>query len=50
MVLIDIEKPKDCIHCPICNADGDCLIIPGAELQETFQEQYERCPLKEVQE
>ena len=50
MVLIEnMEKPKDCQKCPFCNVDGDCLIVPGDEMQETFEEQYALCPLKEVQ-
>lgn len=50
MVLIEnMDKPTYCTLCPFCNVDGDCLIIPGAELQETFEEQYALCPLKEVQ-
>ena len=41
MVLIDMEKPKECQKCPFCNVDGDCTVIP--------YEMYQHCPLKEVQ-
>lgn len=49
MVLIDMDKPKDCESCPFCNADGDCTVIPDYNQKTTFEEQYQDCPLKEVQ-
>lgn len=49
MVLIDMEKPKDCIHCPICGYNGDCVLIPDGDQKDAFEEQYQDCPLKEVQ-
>ena len=50
MVLIEnMEKPKECLKCPFCNADGDCTILPAYNQKATFEEQYRECPLKEVQ-
>ena len=49
MVLIDMEKPKECQKCPFCNVDGDCTVIPDYNQKATFEEQYALCPLKEVQ-
>ena len=51
MVLIEnMEKPKDCESCPLCDYDGDCVLIPDGNQKETFKEQYLACPLREVQE
>lgn len=50
MVLIEnMEKPKECQQCPFCNVDGDCTVIPDYNQKATFEEQYQDCPLKEVQ-
>ena len=50
MVLIEnMEKPKDCESCPLCDYDGDCVLIPDGDQKDTFEEQYRDCPLKEVQ-
>ena len=49
MVLIDMDKPKECEPCPFCNVDGDCVLIPDGDQKDTFEEQYLVCPLKEVQ-
>ena len=48
MVLIDMDKPKDCESCPLCY-DLDCVLIPDGNQKDTFEEQYALCPLKEVQ-
>lgn len=50
MVLIDMDKPKECESCPLCKYSGDCGLRPESSGDETFTEQYARCPLKEVQE
>lgn len=50
MVLIDIDKPKECQKCPLCGYEGNCVLIPDDDQKETFEEQYRDCPLKEVQE
>lgn len=49
MVLIDMDKPKECETCPFCAYDGDCVLIPDGNQKYTFEEQYALCPLKEVQ-
>ena len=49
MVLIDMDKPKDCESCPLCDDDWDCVLIPDGDQKDTFEEQYALCPLKEVQ-
>ena len=49
MVLIDMDKPKECEPCPFCDYDGDCVLIPDGDQKDTFEEQYRDCPLKEVQ-
>lgn len=49
MVLIDMEKPKDCIYCPILESGGDCMLIEDCSRYTTYEEQYRDCPLKEVQ-
>ena len=49
MVLIDMDKPKECEPCPFCDYDGDCVLIPDGDQKDTFEEQYALCPLKEVQ-
>ena len=50
MVLIDMDKPKDCESCPFCDYNWDCVLIPDGDQKDTFKEQYLVCPLKEVQE
>lgn len=49
MVLIDMDKPKDCESCQFCDYDGDCVLISDGDQKDTFEEQYFACPLKEVQ-
>ena len=49
MVLIDMDKPKECESCPFCDYNGDCVLIPDGDQKDTFKEQYALCPLKEVQ-
>ena len=50
MVLIDMDKPKSCLDCPFLINGGDCVLLPMVYRIETFEQQYERCPLKKVQE
>lgn len=51
MVLIDMDKPKDCIYCPLLAAVDRCALMPQAEADryETWNDMYRHCPLKEVQ-
>lgn len=49
MVLIDMDKPKDCIYCPILESGGDCMLIDDCSQYDTYEQQYADCPLKEVQ-
>ena len=50
MVLIEnMDKPKDCESCPLCDDGWDCVLIPYGDQKDTFEEQYALCPLKEVQ-
>lgn len=50
MVLIDMDKPKECEPCPFCEYGGDCVLIPDCDQKDTLEEQYRDCPLKQVQE
>lgn len=50
MVLIDIPMPKSCIDCPVLDINKDCPFYPHDEQCGTFEEQYELCPMREVQE
>ena len=51
MVLIDMDKPKDCTSCPLLEAVDRCALLPQAECDsyETWFDMYRHCPLKEVQ-
>lgn len=50
MVLIDMEKPEDCLDCPfINNYTNDCSLRQKEDQVGTFEEQYKRCPIREVQ-
>ena len=49
MVLIDIDKPKDCRDCPLFDCCGDCMLIEDCSRYMTYEEQHRDCPLKEVQ-
>ena len=51
MLMIDMDKPEDCLDCPfIQNYTHDCSLRPKEDQVETFEEQYKRCPIIEVQE
>lgn len=39
------KKPLQCGDCPICNYDGDCMILKT--YYRTWDEQYKNCPLQE---
>lgn len=50
MVLIDMDKPENCMVCPFTDADEDCILRKKeTHNMESFWEQYAHCPLKEVQ-
>lgn len=49
MVLINMDKPKDCRDCPILDCRGDCMLIEDCSRYMTYEEQHRDCPLKEVQ-
>jgi len=48
MVLIDMDKPTNCIDCPL-RLQSDCMINKKSRDYETYEEQYRHCPLREVQ-
>lgn len=51
MVLIDMDKPENCMSCPFVDVDEDCILNKKETSgMETFYEMYRNCPLKEVQE
>ena len=50
MVLIDMEKPRECWECPFLTVGNNCRFYPEDDQPDTFDEQYALCPLKEVQE
>lgn len=41
------KKPEHCTECPICNGDDDCDLLPV--WYKTWEEQYAKCPLVEVE-
>lgn len=41
------KKPFDCSACPLCNEYDECQALPWHQTGN-WDEQYERCPLKEV--
>ena len=49
MIQIDIEKPKHCLHCPMCNGDDNCVLIQEIDTSWDWEEQYANCPLQEVE-
>lgn len=46
-----MKKPKECSRlCPFAESSNyDCVLIPDAVWINSFVEQYERCPLREVE-
>ena len=46
-----MKKPKECSRlCPFAESSNyDCVLIPDAVWLDSFKEQYERCPLREVE-
>ena len=49
MILIAMEKPRECTECPFCDENADCVAVPDSEQKDSLSEQYANCPLKEVQ-
>ena len=45
------RKPEECSRrCVFTDKlNYDCILIPGAEHFNTFDEQYRHCPLREVE-
>ncbi len=41
------KKPEHCADCPICNYYDECQLLPF--VMNTWEEQYARCPLVEVE-
>ena len=39
------KKPLHCEDCPICNINGDCMILKT--YYRNYEEQYKNCPLIE---
>ena len=50
VVIKGLKKPKECDSaCPLCNEDDDC-VMQSTETFNTWEEQYEGCPLIAVPE
>ena len=41
------HKPNNCWECGLKNENGDCLLIKDSRFLDTFEEQYEQCPIEE---
>jgi hypothetical protein len=59
VLIKDMKKPKSCYaiidgkceYCPFVNIDDDCvLLLKKGICEETWGEQYSKCPLVEVPE
>ena len=49
MIQINMDMPKDCMHCIFRDLEGlDCLLNPESNNYPTHSEQHEHCPLIEV--
>ena len=53
MIGIDIEMPKNCrigkrTNCPLLNENFDCNLLPESSRYDTFSEQFEHCPLSDL--
>lgn len=49
MIQIDMNKPDTCTVCRFRDVgDLDCLLNPESNDYDTYEEQYEHCPLIEV--
>lgn len=50
MIKIDMDKPDACLVCKFRDLDGlDCLLNVESNRYATHEEQYEHCPLIEVE-
>ena len=41
------HKPNNCRECRLKDENGDCLLIKDSRFLDTFEEQYEQCPIEE---
>lgn len=44
------HKPNNCWECGLKNENGDCLLIKDSEYLYYFDDQYEQCPIEEIEE
>ena len=44
------HKPNNCWECKLKNENGDCLLIKDSEYLYYFDDQYEQCPIEEIEE
>jgi len=44
------HKPNNCWECRLKNENGDCLLIKDSEYLYYFDDQYEQCPIEEIEE
>lgn len=42
------HKPNNCWECRLKNENGDCLLIKDSEYLYYFDDQYEQCPIEEL--
>ena len=44
------HKPDNCRECRLKDENGDCLLIKDSEYLYYFDDQYEQCPIEEIEE
>ena len=42
------HKPDNCWECKFKNENGDCLLIKDSRFLDTFEIQYSKCPIEEL--
>ena len=44
------HKPNNCRECRLKDENGDCLLIKDSRFLDTFEIQYYKCPIEEIEE
>ena len=44
------HKPDNCWECGLKDENGDCFLIKDSRYLYYFEEQYEQCPIEEIEE
>lgn len=42
------HKPNNCRECRLKDENGDCLLIKDSRFLDTFEIQYSKCPIEEL--